>query len=544
VSYAANTLAELRAIKDRVLVADLVRESMERTGYDAALLAEFMGGRKLANLRKLIDQARAFDRSGMFSLADFITQLSEFVARQPDEPLAATSPETADVVRLMTVHQAKGLEFPVVVVPDLDRRLVGSRSSVAFTPQLGPMVKMPSGASGYDLHAIVERKEEQDELVRLLYVASTRAADYLILSSGLTELGSFRGPWGELLSRRFDSLTGGLRAELPSGYGTPHIKVTVSEPPLADTKTVGRRRTDLKQVIERVAEAADKGNVNVPQYLGPIATDLTARRQYSFSRLSGQVHETKEFESTEDTVHSPAQLDPLGLGTLVHAVLAEVDFFALADVESLVRRLAPRHLPDVKDGLAEPIAMIRRFLNSPRAAEIAVAKEVHPELEFLLAWPPASSPAKKRAAKQAEATLPDPRTERGDDVGSATASSETQAPQAPVYFQGFIDCVYKDRRGGWHVVDYKTNRVSRESLDSVAAQYEMQMLLYGLAVEQILGHRPRSLVLHFLRPSLERHFDWDAAARKRIVRMVDRSLADYVGIRGVQEFAWQEHIRC
>ena len=134
----------LRAMKDRVPIAQLFEEAMARTGYDAVLLAEFLGERKLANLRKLIDQARSFDQSGIFTLDDFITQLSQFIVSQPDEPLAATHPETVDVVRLMSVHQAKGLEFPVVVLPDLDRTRRGPMSRVAFTPQLGPMIKDPA----------------------------------------------------------------------------------------------------------------------------------------------------------------------------------------------------------------------------------------------------------------------------------------------------------------------------------------------------------------------------------------------------------------
>ena len=110
-------------MKNRVPVAQLIRLALDRTAYDAILLTEFLGERKLANLYKLIEQARSFDESGVFSLADFITQLSEFVVRQPKEPLAATQAESMDVVRLMSIHQSKGLEFPVVFVPDLDRRL-------------------------------------------------------------------------------------------------------------------------------------------------------------------------------------------------------------------------------------------------------------------------------------------------------------------------------------------------------------------------------------------------------------------------------------
>jgi ATP-dependent helicase/nuclease subunit A len=114
VLYAAKVLGELRAAKDRMPVAALINAALDRTGYDAALLGEFLGERKLANLRKLIQQARSFDRAGM-GMSDFIVQLSQFVARQPKEPLAATQPENMNVVRLMTIHQAKGLEFPVAL---------------------------------------------------------------------------------------------------------------------------------------------------------------------------------------------------------------------------------------------------------------------------------------------------------------------------------------------------------------------------------------------------------------------------------------------
>ena len=173
--FAARTLRELRAMKDRLPIAPLIQEALHRTGYDALLLTEFLGERKLANLHKLIEQARTFDLAGIFTLSDFITQLSEFVARQPDEPLAATHPESHDVVKLMTIHQAKGLEFPVTIVPNVAWSRRGPSPGVAFTPRLGPMVKENGATSGYDLYLLAAEEEEAAELGRLLYVATTRA---------------------------------------------------------------------------------------------------------------------------------------------------------------------------------------------------------------------------------------------------------------------------------------------------------------------------------------------------------------------------------
>ena len=202
-------------MKDRVPIAQLLHMALEKTGYDALLLAEFLGERKLANLHKLIEQARQFDAAGIFTLADFITQLAQFVARQPDEPLAATQPESINAVRLMSIHQSKGLEFPIVVVVDLDRPRRGPTGrgglyAGSLARWSADVVRCPDCTSGYDLFAQAELDEEMAELSRLLYVATTRAADYLILSSGLEDLDRTRGPWLELLRRQFDLETGAV----------------------------------------------------------------------------------------------------------------------------------------------------------------------------------------------------------------------------------------------------------------------------------------------------------------------------------------------
>lgn len=485
VQFAAATIASLRAIKDRVPVAQLLEEAMTRTGYDAMLLGEFLGARKLANLQKLVEQARSFDRSGIFSLADFITQLSQFVARQPDEALAATHPESSDVVRLMTIHQSKGLEFPVVVVPDLGRRTRGSSGSVAFTPSLGPMVKTPESVGGFELHALAENQQQQAEMIRLLYVATTRAADYLILSAGVPQLGQPKGPWMELLDTRFDLLTGKPKVDLPDEV---RVRVTTDEPPVEAEPSSKTARRDIKKVVEKAQQLAESGSGKIPELLAPIGPDPTARRQYSFSRLTGHLHAFGgNGQSDLPAEDSPPVLDPRGLGSLVHAVLEEIDFSGGSDVRALVERHAQRHLPESDATLDEPIAMTEQFLSSDRAKELASAAECHRELEFLLAWPP-------------ESPVPGGR-----------------------YLQGFIDCLYRDE-AGWHVLDFKTNRISRSTLDRVAADYEMQMLVYALAVEKILGTSPVELVLHFLREGLEYKFPWNTAARDRVIKTIGQAL--------------------
>ncbi len=490
VRFAAATLSELRAVKDRMPIAQLLHQALEKTGYDALLLAEFLGERKLANLHKLIEQARQFDAAGIFTLADFITQLAQFVARQPDEPLAATQPESINAVRLMSIHQSKGLEFPVVVVVDLDRPRRGPTGGVAFTPQLGPMVRFSGCTSGYDLFVQAELDEEMAEMTRLLYVATTRAADYLILSSGLEDLNHVRGPWLEMVQRQFDLCSGSV-----AGDGQRVLaKVIRAEPPLPRKLPAATKRQDLQKIIDKARKLATAGGGTIPPHLPPPPFDSAARKHYSFSRLRGSMHPRETYPPSlaeEEALSAQPALDPLGLGTLVHAVLA--DLAAARDdsrsaIESLVRKHAWLHLPEATQGLEEPIEWIAGLVASPRWAALRAASCVYTELEFLLAWPPGS-----------------------------------RDPDAPS-IQGFIDCLYQDSGGGWHLLDYKTNRVSPETLAGTVESYEMQMLLYALAVERILQRPPAEIVLHFLRQNQEHCFAWDSAARQRVTDLVNDAI--------------------
>jgi ATP-dependent helicase/nuclease subunit A len=487
-AFAADTLRRLRAHKDRMPLPQLIAEVLERTGYDAMLLAEFLGERKLANLYKLIEQARSFDRAGIFSLSDFIVQLSEFVARQPDEAMAATHPESADVVRLMSIHQSKGLEFPVVIVPDLTRVHRMQGPSVAFTPELGPMLKRPKTTTGYDLWWMAEKEEDLAEMSRLLYVAATRAADYLILSASIDNTRKASRPWIELIDRRMNSLLQ-VDCDRPSA---PLVTVTSTEPKILSQPIDHRQRRDLLKMIEKVRQMADDGQGSRPRYLDAIAPDTTASRQHSFSRLTGRLHAqaTNATESILDDHPSAILPDKArDLGTLVHAVLAEINFARPDQIAKLVQQHADEQMLTDKKYLPEAADMIAQFLASPRAKTIVESRHVHRELEFVLPWPP---------------NRPEP---------------------GGRFFQGFIDCLYQDRSGQWRLIDYKTNRgVTTETIASTAAPYELQMLVYALAVENILQQPPAELTLCFLRSGLEYPFPWDDNARRRAVEMVAQAL--------------------
>ncbi len=241
---------------------------------------------------------------------------------------------------------------------------------------------------------------------------------------------------------------------MPDGYESPQIRVTTD--PQIDFKPIGRSHgPDLLKLLEDAHHLAASGLAAIPPEVAPIPVDTTAQHQFSFSRLTGQLIRTQtagwhaltlgegrgasRIEPTPFVGDSgranPASvaIDPRGLGTLVHDVLERIDFASGAtaglpssgDIAAWCEHLAPAHVIQNTEHAARLARnLIERFTASPRGKQLAIATAIHREIEFLLAWPPGEQ------------------TRRGQ------------------YIQGYIDCLYQDATGSWHIVDYKTNDVT------------------------------------------------------------------------------------
>jgi ATP-dependent helicase/nuclease subunit A len=573
--FASQTLVQLRNLKDRLPVAQLIHTALDLTGYDAVILAEFLGERKLANLRKLIEQARKFDRSGIFTLSDFIAQLAKFTASQPREPPASTQTESEDAVKLMTIHQSKGLEFPLVIVVDIDRKPRAPHHAVALSPKLGPLVSLPKehvdakAHSGMMFFNVEQAHQDDQERTRLLYVATTRARDYLILSAGLESISKTSHPWTSLLASRFDLETGEPLEFKASEGPAPEIRVTL-HPPQTNRKPRDTHHTPgLSGVIRSIQDTgpsdetpAKSGRKSrgvtggrpvvatsalIPPMVQSIEVQHAARRQFSFSRLSGALQAEERppaaSDESEDTflpmsfaraddsmIHQHQRISEFGgdaaesraLGTLVHETLAEVDYARPGDVDSLVQRMAARSEENGERLVDEAQRLVRQFLSGPRAKELAQAQTVYHEMEFLLAWPPAKLHEQPPGMTTSPAVRSSPAARSKNPPSRDSRLPASKPPQR--FIRGFIDCLYQDALGAWHVLDYKTNRVDATNLAEVAARYQTQMLLYGLAVQESINARPESMALHFLRTGDEVTFTLDEVSRARLFEDIQRAI--------------------
>ena len=501
---AARWLADWRAIKDRLPIAALLNRILADSGYDASLQFEFLGDRKLANLWKLIDLARSFDRTGLFGLHEFTARLGDLVARQPREEQAATLPESADVIRLMSIHQAKGLEFPVVFVPDFAAQGRGNQYAVArWHRGMGCLVKLPSEFADQpavqeadvatakhlepppfsrfpdDLGRTANQLADWQEDLRVLYVACTRARDLLILSAGLAgpldaneHLPANHGTLA--LEERFDVRTGACLVDGLKPAEVPLIRVILAEP--AETDSV-------RVVQENPPKPVRQWKLASSLEFRPTIFSLPQLEALDRGETLTGSSENFDTEDDADRSHWRTPRERFGLLSPEEATIWSVlDRWNFTDVDGWVQLLADALVdskdPNTGDALR---VQLRRLAGSPVRELLTSAVEVRRNVEFIA------------------------------DLANISGT-------IPYKILGVIDLLYRDEVG-WHILGIDRGiaheddpwRGRRPGLVLQAWAVSVQksvwpqtIELFDLATGQLVRTDPRrfpmqSIVEHFLR---------------------------------------------
>ena len=207
--YAVQILRNHLEICHRIPPSELIRKLVNDTGMVGVLPVGQSGEQRWANYEKLLGIARELERLGFTDLHDFLERLNLLIEEEEREGQATTQ-LTADAVQIMTIHAAKGLEFPVVILPNLDRRAARYDQEPFIDDLLGIGFRPANPAKNYEqgdpgatqLMRERARDKRAAEEQRLFYVATTRARDRLILSGSLDDKGRARDWLGWL----FDAL--------------------------------------------------------------------------------------------------------------------------------------------------------------------------------------------------------------------------------------------------------------------------------------------------------------------------------------------------
>jgi ATP-dependent helicase/nuclease subunit A len=462
-------IAHVREILEvglRLTVPELIQSILQQTRYVSTISATPRGAQALANLEKLQQMARSYDAQGFTTLYDFASRLRRLIDEEPREGQGTVENE-GDAVQIMTIHAAKGLEFPVVIVPHLHRQFQFDRDPL-IEDQIGFTVGMEDERSQKITPPIavlmkeLGRRKTLAEEKRIFYVAATRARDMLILSGdpnvkrdAPTFMGWLLDSFGvdvERLPRLLEYprttqylviVDGVMRpadeehilavrvireedlmdvAPLEPAKGTP-----AGDPPIVLARAVGRRQPEVFSATK-------------------VRTYLHCPGKYYLRYILGYPDEPRIPFGGEDELSegdSSAEI----VGRAFHAVMQNIDRIEgepesiLDESARALRREVPAGFPDAQDQAADLAAHVRSVIAS------SFWRHLHGAIDVMT-----------------EYTMTCP---LGDD-----------------FILGTADRIVKTADGVWHVIDFKTEAVDSALLGGRVAEYLPQIKFYALLVKK------------------------------------------------------------
>ncbi len=425
---AVALLTRLHRVKDAVGIDELIDAALCETAYEGVLLSQFQGKRMLGNVRRLAAMARSASEGDGVALADFIAQMDKATLDETRYEQAAVAGEAEDVVTLVTIHKAKGLEFPAVFVPDLNAGRRPPRGALLERPDWGITYGLKAGrielgdetddADTPLSHRLARRREadeQEREDLRKLYVAVTRHEDHLVLvgadqrdregerlgvrGSFLEQIDAVLGVRAAVDAERSEIPCGDgkhalrLRREAPAPVRPPRRKPSPGEKLLAGSDSAD----DLAAGLARLGASHD-GEMPLagPLPVGAAPPELAVTALSDFQRcptLFRWRHELRvealgRSDEPATQPARPARLDPLLEGTLLHRCMELLDFGDPQPPEALLARAAAEldvHDPAVLARLdAELTEMVRRLEGTKLWSRLTAARQTWRELDFLM----------------------------------------------------------------------------------------------------------------------------------------------------------------
>lgn len=491
-------IESLRRLSLTLSAGELVHRVCEETGFDAIVGAMPDGERRRLNVGLLCDYAEKYEAAGNLGLSGFIRFIDKVARTSGDLATAARPSENADIVRIMTVHQSKGLEFPICILADMQHAFNERDNTksvlISSSAGLGMKRRTEDGISVYDTASrraavITSERMGRSEEMRVLYVALTRAKENLVMvtsvpnpEKGLAkvavecEIGKRANPFAVLRMNNFSDLVLTALMRHPaadelrklSGVDVPiflsekdrfKLKVVVSDSESFMTESANEQKIAAKPVFFNEVQAR-------LDYSDPrsVLSSVPAKRAASDGSERGINREY--FASSRPAFMSSGGLTPAQRGTATHKFMQFSNYAAArADIESELARLVDVGFLSEDEGKAVNIGAAKRFFMSPLAERIFASDNVMREKKFAALFP-------------AKFFYPE---------------LTGEAAEEKIVVQGIADCVFVED-GELVIVDYKTD--TGVDAEALLDRYSAQLEIYREALSQALGMPVKETLLY------------------------------------------------
>ncbi|TFH00647.1 MAG: hypothetical protein E4H13_06935, partial [Calditrichales bacterium] len=459
--------------RDRIGYFDLLNEVFNHSLYRAVVSTDYKGPQILANIEKILKIALEFEKGRLTSMVDFAASLNRLIRSYLKEGEAPVALESKNAVKVLTIHQSKGLQFPVVFLPYLEQRLTSSaRQTVYFDENYGlaPVLSDAGEKISYFLLDLLKRRQlrrELAELKRLFYVGCTRAADHLVLSG---EIKNGKTTNDTPLKWLLDSLevrTEPLQEELKIMGEALGYRIHTNFTELG--KSGERKRQSMIKSLEQLESITAPDDAGKGQLVYQIQTnDQPKAEMFSATQILTFLENPLEYHRRYHLGYFEDDYEKLGMG-----VVSEEDALLRG---TLVHRLLERYPDDDVDALLSESDIVDETKLSEMRTKLIQVRETIAQSESLRSV---------MAAKEY-------RTE----VGMISRINGD-------FLTGTLDRIYRNGQGSWSIVDYKTNNIDKSAVEKTAKRYQVQIEIYTILLASAFpGQTEYEIGLYFVEPDI------------------------------------------